>query len=118
MYYTKFTNVEAENFKGNFDGAVKGGIKGAITKSIAADYTLTAAEKNAPVVMIESTAASKSVVLGLEAGQVMFVANVGGTNAFTAKAITGDTGTSVGTGKVAIVIGSSTANASKIYVLN
>ena len=31
---------------------------------------------------------------------------------------TGDTGTSVAAGKVAIVIGSTTANASNIYVLN
>ena len=48
----------------------------------------------------------------------MFVANIGGTNAVTVKAISGDTGTSVAAGKVAIVIASSTANASKIYVLN
>ena len=48
----------------------------------------------------------------------MFVANIGGTNAVTVKAISGDTGTSVGAGKVAIVIASTTANASKIYVLN
>ena len=48
----------------------------------------------------------------------MIVANIGGTNAVTVKAITGDTGTSVAAGKVALVIGSATANASKIYVLN
>ena len=57
-------------------------------------------------------------MLGLEPGDFMVVANIGGTNAVTVKAISGDTGTSVAAGKVALCIGSGTANASKIYVLN
>ena len=85
--------------------------------SIEDDYTLKADEK-APFVSFVCSAASKSIVLGIGDGDVMFVANIGGTNAVTVKAITGDTGTSVAAGKVAIVIGSTTANASKIYVLN
>ncbi len=85
--------------------------------SIEDDYTLKADEK-APFVSFACSAASKSIVLGISDGDVMFVANIGGTNAVTVKAITGDTGTSVAAGKVAIVIGSTTANASKIYVLN
>ena len=85
--------------------------------SIDDDYTLKTDEK-APFVSFVCSAASKSIVLGIGDGDVMFVANIGGTNAVTVKAITGDTGTSVAAGKVAIVIGSTTANASKIYVLN
>ena len=85
--------------------------------SISDDYELKEGE-HVPFVAFTCSAASKSIVLGLSEGDVMFVANIGGTNAVTVKAITGDTGTSVGAGKVAIVICSETANASKIYVLN
>ena len=48
----------------------------------------------------------------------MIVTNIGGTNAVTVKAISGDTGTSVAAGKCAICIGVAGANNSKIYVLN
>lgn len=81
------------------------------------DYALKADEK-APFVSFDCSAASKALTLGLGVGDVMFVANIGGTNAVTVKAITGDTGTSVAAGKVAICIGAAAANASKIYVLN
>ena len=85
--------------------------------SISDDYALEADEK-APFLSFTCSAASKSIVLGLGVGDVMFVANIGGTNAVTVKAIDGDTGTSVAAGKVAICIGAASANASKIYVLN
>ena len=85
--------------------------------SIEDDYTLVADEKT-PFLSFTCSAASKSIVLGVEPGDVMIVANIGGTNAVTVKAISGDTGTSVAAGKVAIVIGAAAANASKIYVLN
>lgn len=85
--------------------------------SISDDYTLADEEKR-PFLSFTCSAASKSIVLGVAPGDVMVVSNIGGTNAVTVKAITGDTGTSVAAGKVAIVIGSGTANASKIYVLN
>lgn len=85
--------------------------------SLSDDATLTADQKR-PFVAFSCSAASKSIVLGVEPGDCMIVANIGGTNAVTVKAITGDTGTSVAAGKVALVIGSGTANASKIYVLN
>ena len=85
--------------------------------SMSADAELKEDEK-APFVAFTCSAASKALTLGLADGDVMFVANIGGTNAVTVKAISGDTGTSVAAGKVAIVIASSTANASKIYVLN
>ena len=89
----------------------------AVSLSIADDYTLTDDEKR-PFLSFVCSSASKSIVLGIAPGDVMIVSNIGGTNAVTVKAITGDTGTSVAAGKVAIVIGSATANASKIYVLN
>ena len=65
-----------------------------------------------------ASAASKALVTGLEDGQCMFVSNIGGTNAFTVKNLATDSGSSLATGKVALVIGSTTANATKIYVLN
>lgn len=81
------------------------------------DYALVDAEKD---VFLSATAeaASKVLTLGLADGQFMLLANVGTTNAFTAKNLDDDTGTSIGTGKVALVIGSSTADGTKIYVLN
>ena len=86
-----------------------------LTLSDSAELT---AEQKRPFVAFSCSAASKSLTLALEDGDCMIVANIGGTNAVTVKAIDGDTGTSVAAGKVAIVIASSTANASKIYVLN
>ena len=85
--------------------------------SFAVDTTL-AADQKTPFVTFTCSAASKSLVLDVAPGDCMIVANIGGTNAVTVKAIAGDTGTSVAAGKVALVIGSGTANASKIYVLN
>lgn len=115
MKYTKFTNLEADNIKGSIEGAKN---LNCVSVEMSVDTTLTADEANALAVAFTCSAASKALTLGLEDGQLMFVANVGGTNAVTVKAISGDSGTSVGAGKVAIVIGSETANASKIYVLN
>lgn len=108
--YTRFTKVEAD--------VLKGGIAGKTTLSKAADYTLSAAEAAVPVIGITMTAASKSAVLGLNDGQVAIVINEGATNAFTAKNLSGDTGTSIAAGKVALVIGSETANGTAAYVLN
>lgn len=115
MNYTRFTNVEAEKIKGSVEDQRALNAQ-SITMSV--DTSLTDAQKNSLAVLFTCSAASKSLTLGLADGQVMFVANIGGTNAVTVKAISGDTGSSVGAGKVAIVIASSTANASKIYVLN
>lgn len=78
---------------------------------------LSAAQKK-PVICITASAASKTITLGLDEGETAIVANVGGVNAFTVKNVEGDTGTSIATGKVALVIGSATADASKVYVLN
>ena len=85
--------------------------------SFAVDTALTDEQKDV-FVSATATAASKKLTLGLADGQFMVVANIGGTNAFTAKNLSTDTGTSIAAGKVALVIGSTTANATKIYVLN
>ena len=120
MNYTKFTNVEAENVKG---GTVFGELDdqralNAQVLSMEDSATLSDAKRNSLVLQFSCSAASKSLTLGLADKQIMIVCNFGETNAVTVKARTGDTGTSIGTGKVALVIGSVTPNASKFYVLN
>ena len=85
--------------------------------SISDSYELKAEERDL-FVSFACSAASKALTLGLAPGQFMIVANIGGSNAVTVKAISGDTGTSVAAGKVALCIGNATANASKVYVLN
>lgn len=90
-----------------------------LAKSITtdADLTLGKGQKNG-VVAITASAASKTITAGLADGECLTVVNVGGTNAFTFKNVAGDSGTSIATGKVALVIGSTTANGSKVYILN
>lgn len=86
--------------------------------SISDSVALTDDEKDL-FVSVVCSAASKTVTLGLEEGQFMVIANVGGSNAVTLKNVSGDTGTSLAAGKVALVIGgSSTADTVKAYVLN
>ena len=120
--YTNFTKVHAEEFTGALAGAASsaGALSGKAVsthnETFSVDTTLTGVD--ALVVTATASAASKSLVLGVEDGQVLFVVNVGGTNSFTLKGITGDSGTSLAAGKVALVIGSTTANTTKIYVLN
>jgi len=112
MKYTKFTGLQADQ--------VKAGVAGAVTLSKGANYSLTAAEKAAPAVLCTMTAASKVLTLGLANGQMMVVVNAGGTNAFTVKNVSGDTGTSLAANasKALLIIGSSTANASTVIALN
>lgn len=126
--YTKFTNVEAAGdikaatftgaLTGNVTGNLTGGIIGGAAISKAVDYALSAAELKAPAVRVTLTAESKTVTLGLAANQIMFVLNAGDTNAFTLKNIAADTGTSLAAGKIALVIGSATKDASTVIVLN
>ena len=116
--FTRFTNVEAtgelkaSTLKGTFAGLLD-----STTLSKSADYSLADAEKK-PYIGITLSAASKTVTLGLETGQVAIVVNEGGSNAFTLKNVSGDSGTSLAAGKLAVVKASKTANASKVYVLN
>lgn len=108
MKYTRYRGgVAADCFSGPQEATVL---------SKAADYTLTDPEKRF-VVEATFTAASKALIADLEEGQSIIVVNAGGTNAFTLKNLSGDTGTSVGAGKVAILRASRTANASVITFL-
>lgn len=89
------------------------------SKSITfSDSTKLTAEQKLLFVNAVASAASKVLTLDLVDGQTMVIANVGGTNAFTVKNVSGDTGTSLAAGKVAYVCASTTADASKVYVLN
>lgn len=92
---------------------------GTVTGSLATESegNVTVSDTKALVFQFKLTAASKTVTLGLSEGQIAFVANTGGTNAFTLKNVAGDTGVSVGAGKVALVVASTTADRSTIIVL-
>lgn len=84
--------------------------------SFSANTELKETEKDL-FVSATATASSKTLTLGLPAGQTMILSNVG-SNTFTVKNVSGDSGTSLATGKVALIIASQTANATKVYVLN
>jgi len=109
MDYTKLTNLK---LTGLLDSLLKGV---AITKS--ANYSLAESEK-AFYIGITLSAASKTVTLGLPDGAVAIVVNEGGTNAFTLKNVSGDSGTSIAAGKAYLVRASTTANGSKLTLLN
>lgn len=102
---------------GNVAGMLTGGVIGMATIEKAVDYALTADEKAKIVVSGKMTAENKTLTLGLAAGQVAFVYNHG-TNTFTVKNVAGDTGTSLATGKIILMTGSTTANASTVIALN
>ena len=122
--YTRFGKVEASELKGSFNGNLNGDLNGnlngcakGVSLSKSANYSLADAEKLF-YIGATFTAASKTLTLGLDNNSVCIVANEGGTNAFTLKNVSGDTGTSVAAGKVYLVIASKTANASKLTLLN
>lgn len=106
--YTRFTRVAADIIKGLQEGV-------AISKG--ANYTLTDAEK-VFYIGITASAASKTFTLDLPDGAVCIVVNEGSTNAFTLKNVSGDSGTSIATGKAYLVRASTTANATKLTLLN
>lgn len=110
------TGIEA-NVTGNVTGTQKGAVTGSVVIEKAADYALAAAEKANLFISIKATAASKVFTLGLAAGQIAMVYNHG-TETFTLKNVAGDTGTSVATTKLILVVGSATANASTVIALN
>lgn len=113
MNYTKFTAVEAEELKaGVLTGA---GTATAISK--AANYSLAAGEKTM-YIGVTLTAASKTVTLGLPDGAFCILVNEGDTNAFTAKNVSGDSGTSIAAGKAYLVRASTAANGSVFTLLN
>ena len=98
------------NWTGGIDNIV-------VPLSISASYELAANERRQNI-SVTCSAASKTVTLGLDEGETCFITNVGSTNAITLKNVAGDTGTSLATGKVAYVIGSKTADATVVKVLN
>lgn len=105
--FTRFTNVAADCFSGPQLGA---------EVSFATDYALKAAEKQF-IINAEATAASKTLTLGFQDGWCAIVTNVGNSNAFTLKNVAGDTGTSIGAGKAALIRASTTANGSTVTIL-
>lgn len=105
------------NVTGNVTGSQTGAILGSKIIEKAADYALTAAEKANLAFSLKATAGSKTFTLGLAAGQIALVYNHG-TDTFTVKNVAGDTGTSLATTKLLLIIGSATANASTVIALN
>lgn len=100
----------------NTDGWDLSDMSAVVSMSDSAELT---ADEKRPFISFTCSAASKVLTLGLAEGQQCIVTNVGGTNAVTVKNISGDTGTSVAAGKVALCIGgSSTADTCVCKVLN
>lgn len=110
------SGIEA-NVTGNMAGMLTGGAIGMATIEKAVDYALVAAEKANLVISAKMTAESKALTLGLAAGQVAFVYNHG-TETYTVKNVAGDTGTSLATTKLLLVVGHGTANTSTVIALN
>ena len=113
--YTKFTNVEVTG-ELRASGGVSGPLMG-VSISKNANYTLAAGEK-VFYIGITLGAASKTVTLDLDEGAVCIVVNEGGTNAFTCKNVSGDSGQSIAAGKAYLVKASKTANGTKFTLLN
>ena len=126
MNFTKLTNLfvtgklKAGSIEGNVIGSVTGSLVGTpvgVAISKADSYALADDEK-VFYVGATFTAASKTLTLGLPDGAVCVVVNEGGTNAFTLKNVSGDSGTSVAAGKAYLVRASKTANGSVLTLLN
>jgi len=123
MDATRLTNLEVTGklkVKSGIEGNVTGKLTGlpvGVSISKAANYSLADSEK-VFYIGVTLTAASKTVTLGLPDGAVCIVVNEGGTNAFTLKNVSGDSGTSVAAGKAYLVKASTTANGSEVTLLN
>lgn len=133
---TRLTNLEVEEnvlIDGYISASVSAGapvvtgvtvnagamVIGVLALQKADNYSLAAAEKSKVFIGCEMTAGSKVLTLGLTAGQMVIVKNVGATNAFTVKNIAGDTGTSLAAGKsLMLIAGSSTANTNIVIALD
>lgn len=109
--------ITESGIEANVTGTQKGAVTGSVVIEKAADYALAAAEKANLFFSLEATAASKVFTLGLAAGQIALVYNHG-TETFTLKNVAADTGTSIATTKLVLVVGSATANASTVVALN
>lgn len=93
-------------------------IKGLLGASvITLSDNMTLAEKDrAFILVIMATAASKTVTLDLPDYACCIVFN-GGSNTFTLKNVSGDSGTSVAAGKAFMIAASRTANETKVVQL-
>ena len=96
-------------------GSVQGMQTG--TNMSAGNNTTLEKDKRFFYVGMEMTASGKTFTLDLPAGYVCIVANEGSID-FTVKNVSGDTGTSLAAGKVALVVASRTANKTIVTVLN
>lgn len=88
MEYTKFTKVQADEFKGGISGDVKGNlIMNPKTVALTADTTVT---EN--LISLSSVTASKILTVNVPNGALFVVANGDSTNAATVKCSATDTG--------------------------
>ena len=87
-------------------------------KILASDSVVLTDDQKKPLIAIAISAASKSRTLGLKDGDIALVYNIGDANAIKVKNLATDTGTSLAYGKVAIVVASTTANATVVTALN
>ena len=126
MPITNFDEVQANRFHGPVTGDVTGNVTGNIisgailgARSIekADSYALSATEKLALHLDLKNTGSAKVFTLGLAPGQIAFVYNFG-SETFKVKNVAGDTGTSLATTKLLLIVGSTTANTSTVVVLN
>lgn len=99
-----------------FTGLNIKGLLGASTITLSDNMTLQEQDR-AFVLLVDATAASKTLTLDLPDGACCIVFN-GGSNTFTLKNVSGDTGTSVASGGVYLVKASREANSSVIIQLN
>lgn len=109
--------INENGIEANLNGSQKGAILGSVVIEKANDYALSDSEKANFIFSLKATAASKVFTLGLDAGQAALVYNHG-TESFTLKNVSGDTGTTVATTKLVLVVGNATANASTVVALN
>ena len=126
--YTKLTNLEVTgslkadggltgNVTGDVTGQLNGLLSGVSLGSKSGNYSLTDAEKKA-YIGVTFSAASKALTLGLPNNAVAIVVNEGGTNTFTCKNLSGDSGQTIAAGKAYLVLASTTANGTKYTLLN
>ena len=111
-----FTHLQAETIGGN---AAVGSLKvGTLALSKADSYALATEEKNNVFIGCTMSEDSKALTLGLPAGQLVIVKNTGGTNAFTVKNATDDTGTSLAAGKSLLIVAGTAKDTSVVIALD
>lgn len=99
-----------------FTGLNIKGLLGASTITLSDNMTLQEQDR-AFVLVVNATAASKTLTLDLPNGACCIVVNDSDDNTFTLKNDSGDTGTSVASGGVYLVKASQTANGTMVVQL-